>query len=189
MFNYIIFAGIILRITNAIRTKVTQYKEWLKNGVVNKNQPFIVAINAGLIERSNLYIDYSYGARACFALGPQVISIPIPLKNTPMPKEKAKSYTQHMPEVIKVGKTDEKIPINTNIFLVEDNSFISGIIFSDSYIGNVLHDPGSDIELIINPFAKNPIDEKLFHSFKITKAQIDTDNATYSVKTFPKKTT
>ncbi len=148
---------IILRITQAIKEKSSQYKKWEDKKWFEKNTPFVIAINTG---------DMGY------------------LEDPDMPNVvKALFGFQYMQINIKTGETsysqrndikksnNKSIPVN--YFNNDKLSFISGVLFSNKL---VLHHPeniGDDCFFINNPFSRCPVDKKFAELFKNWNAQKD----------------
>jgi len=146
-----------LRVANSLSYKKLVYDRYLAEGIIKKEDPFIIAINrsaAGLI--GDPFIPLII--KCLFGVGHPTLQIPI--GNTPR-KRKPKSSWSGRPILTK--KSGSNVPM---LFFEDSaNAGISAIIYSTD---NILNSPkisdqmGENICIIHNPKAANPTPEKFF---------------------------
>jgi len=169
---------VILRITSSIRDKLKQYSKWREANVVKSTSPYIIGVNALLLEDAVSSPEYSYGARVCFGLGPTQMSIPVRTHKDQKIDESNITATIRFDSHIKKHNGQS---IQSSLFFDDEYRDISAIAFSAHYIGNVLNDPGRDVEIIINPNANNPIDKNDYKAFKRTFVGFSEDRSSFTV--------
>lgn len=133
----------ILKITAAIKEKYEKYNKYLKDEVMSSSDPYIIAINGGDFE--SWISDGKDVLGALFAVG--LYTIEFDEKH-----EVKKRYNQRRSSVL---NRNEK-PINTEAFLSHNFEGVSAVIFSKDRVINSKSD-GSDIMVLLNPYAKNPL--------------------------------
>ncbi len=126
----------ILRITSVIQDKaITQYDWWKKKSRLNKDAPFIIAINTGDLGHSQTGLIL----KALFGMGNLRIN-----RNG----ERGHERKDNIPKW-------NGSPISVNYFTASEYNFISGILWSDKYILNM--EENDNFILVNNPYAINPI--------------------------------
>lgn len=169
---------VILRITSSIRDKLIQYRKWREANVVSDRSTYIIGVNALLLEDAVSSPEYSYGARVCFGLGPTQMSIPVRThKDQKIDKSNITTSIRFDSHIKKHNGQN----ILSSLFFDDEYRDISAIAFSAHYIGNVLHDPGRDVEIILNPYAKNPIKINDYKTFKRTYVVFSEDKSSFTV--------
>lgn len=171
---------IVMRVTQAIDYKMKQRQAWISTGVVRADQPYIIAINAGLLDEASDCSDgISYGARVAFAVGELVMVVPLNLSEEDIKTPEPYSKLNHKPSVSKKSGTE----IDSNLFLNKSNEDLSGILYSAHTLINVINgDMFSDLELILNGFAKNKISADIFSGIQVTWADVDELKNQYSIR-------
>ncbi len=174
---------IILRITNAIKVKLDQRDRWIADGIVTSSQPFVVAVNAGLLDEAKDAYGGSYAARTAFALGNDVLVVPYDDEKGTGNIDKSYSKIEHKPAVEKSSGS----PVKSDLFLNAQYSHLSGILFSPFHIGNVVQlGHFNDLEFVSNGFSTNPLPKELLKDVRYTWAEIDQDKNEYQVFSEPK---
>lgn len=136
----------ILRITSVVKDKHEKYQKWDN---IDKNKPFIVAVNTAELQHPQDYLGIPLIIKALFGL--QFLRI-------------SQSGDESFSWRKNAEKSDSLIPVDG--FTNDLYKGISGIIFSDR---NVISHPdkiGEDCIFVNNPFAKNPVDLERFSFLK-----------------------
>lgn len=142
----------ILRIQNSIDNKINQYENWLTQGLVEKDLPFIVAISGMNIQHFTDYEDLPpWILKAITNIGKYFIS-----------------FSTKLNQIVKDGYYEERNVeklngevFNKDIFSNPKFNILSGIIYSRVNLLN--HNKSymtEDYLLIKNPNAVNPIHQK-----------------------------
>ncbi|MBK9498585.1 MAG: hypothetical protein IPO06_04225 [Leptospiraceae bacterium] len=162
---------IILRFTNAFDNKEKKFKEYIKEGIVNNNQPCIIAINAAKVNYSRINPGYPRILSALFPIGYQYVTLN---KESLDVMEKGIKYSS---EIIK----SNQIGITKLAFTTKEYSHISGIIFSTDDAWNIsdISKIGTNLLFVPNPLAKNPIPENFLKVGRFCK--IDTGLINYEI--------
>lgn len=142
----------LLRLTSSINYKFQEYEKYKKQAVIDKNLPYIIALNRGMLDHPESTPPLIMNC--LFALGPLAINM-----SPNRTEEEPRSFLTRREFIIK--KSGKKIPLN--FFLDKSHSGISAIIYSDETILNHPQNIGEDCMLVHNPNADNPIDESLFN--------------------------
>ena len=143
----------ILRITSAIAGKHKIYQS-RKN--IDKNKPYIIAVNTGSLQYPQDYFGIPLIIRALFGL--QFLQI----------NQRGESSFSWRREI---QKTTTPIPVNN--FTNESFKEISGVIFSNNSVLNHPDKIGDDCIFINNPFAVNRVDISRYSFFKRWAAEND----------------
>ena len=142
--------AMILRVGNAVGSKVTKYDGYVKDGIIKSDEPFIIAISKGDIPHVDAHppviLRYLYG------IGNQALEIPID-KNTGKPSEVVESMFV-LQEHIKKSSGNT---VEVGFFGDLANAKISGVIYCKNFIFNHPQPLGSDFVLLKNPNATNPL--------------------------------
>jgi hypothetical protein len=146
---------VIFRIQNSFKNKINQYKRWKELGLVQPTDSFVIAVNGFQVDDLGSADRYPYGVRAMFAMGSMVFSIPMNVKTGVANTAEASSYIQHQPVVEKQSGA----PVDSACFMSEEFKEVSGLIYTHNYFNDTVRLEGSDIALIKNPHAQNPIDD------------------------------
>lgn len=141
---------IILRITQAIKDKQEQYKNWKRKKWFNDKIPFIIAVNTGVFEY-NECSSIPYVLKALFGIHHEQINTKTGETGFSFRNEITKSS----------GK-----PVPVNCFKSNDFKFVSGVLYSNKRVLNHPEKIGEDCIFVNNPFAVNPFDESFVRLFK-----------------------
>lgn len=169
----------LLRVLTGINQKVLQYKRWVNKNEINDCDPFIIAVNTGMVTDGDFTFDYSYGARSVFGIGESVISVSIYPTEAKKPESKPSVFIKSKTAAVKINGAT----VDSNLFLDPRHKFVSAIIFSPHHIANSFARGGSDVELILNPFAVNPIPKDFLKFGKVTIFESEEENISYRIKT------
>lgn len=138
---------IILRYRSSIEDKFKKLTKYISNGIIDDNQPFIIAINGRHVPYSILDDEPPNIIKALFPIGNPFVTLD---------KDFNKIIKQGYHYQPKISKKNQE-QISTKIFLDPSYASISGIIFSNSDIFNFPNVIGMDLILIHNPLATNPL--------------------------------
>ena len=137
----------ILRIQNSIDLKKQQYFQWIDKNIVNKNEPFILAINGSELIFGRTEREMPLILRAISQFGDQYLSFS---------KEDFEIIDQGYHFEDSVTKTSGTV-INKNIIENEGYNFISAFLYSCVDPLNRSENMGDDYILIHNPIAVNKL--------------------------------
>lgn len=166
---------IILRLSNSIQKKHQQYCKWLENGIIQKNQPYCIALNGRQI-KSNIS-EHDDGA-------PKIVKTVFPLGGLQVvwntdTGEIIESKYEYRDSISKSSGAS----VGKQYFMDETYSGISAVLYSYEDIINppLIGESGSNMIVVHNPLADNPINDTVFsfatqyravlenHVWKITK--------------------
>lgn len=144
--------GIILRLRNAIDSKIKQHGRWIDAKVVQPNQPLILAVTAGEISTAVDFMGLSHMEHALFPLDKGAWHVPIDLNNGESAGPTEFKYGFR-------GSINKKngSPISTDVFVTDAAEYVSAVLYNPHHFVNSLRMNGSVFRLIHNPNAKNPI--------------------------------
>jgi hypothetical protein len=148
----------LIRLANSLQYKKSVYESYIQRGLVKKEEPFVIALNAAGLEH-NSAPGIPLILKCLFALG--YLTLPLN-KNSDIPGRFGKPYWSRREAMQKVNGS----PVPMDFFERKENAGISAVIYSKQ---NVLNHPevlGADCVLVHNPLATNPINEKLFPFFE-----------------------
>ncbi len=143
----------IMRMTSVIEDKHKIYQERTN---IDKNKPFVVAVNSGALTHPQDYLGIPLIIKALFGL--QFLQISQSGNESFSWRQEAKKSSS---------------PISVNNFTNDSYKEISGIIFSDRNVIDRHDKIGEDCIFINNPFAKNPVDPARFLFLKRWYAEKD----------------
>jgi len=145
----------LLRLTSGLGEKYQKYLSYLRGGIVEPSDPFIIAIDRSALEHTDPQIPLIL--KCLFAIGHQVLFIK---SNKPLPKTEESNWFGRE----KVNKiSGSEVPM----LLFRDSDFedISAVIYCANNILNSPRDAklmGNNFVIVHNPFAKNPFPENFF---------------------------
>lgn len=142
----------LLRLTNALKEKHNKYTAYLQKNILKADEAYVVALNRADLEHLDSQVPLIF--KCLFGIGYQTLQI----KNgKPLPKSVGSTWSPRT-EVNK--KSGNSVPMT--FFLNSDYAGISAVVYSNN---NILNSPrknaeiGSDLVIIHNPFAINPLPE------------------------------
>lgn len=143
---------IILRYRSAIEDKYKKYAEYLKDGIINAKDCYIIAVNNSKFPKQLPDSDPPLIVKSVFPIGHP--SLKIDAKSGMLMES---GYTLRG-----FVKKSTGIEITTNIFLDSRYSSLSGILFSNTDAVNCPDKPGSEFILVHNPLAINKLPKGFF---------------------------
>jgi hypothetical protein len=138
---------IILRFTHAIHEKHKQYKKWVKGGIVNNQNPFIIAVNGYSVPFTITDHELPLICKAIYPIGKEYFTFDINTQELIDQGYNPRSYIEKAH-----GKN-----IPTDTFLNPVYKEVSGVLYSRSDALNRPLVSGDDFIFIHNHKAKNPI--------------------------------
>jgi len=143
---------ILLRLRHAIREKYLKYENYLRDNVLSKSDAYVIAINSKRIRQFVLDSTLPLIVKAVFPFGSLAVSI-----DTRTGKI-IDQYHLHRDQIMKHSGN----LVSTNVFLDEQFSGISAIIYSSVDVANYPPSLGADFRLVHNPLANVPLDRGSF---------------------------
>lgn len=144
---------ILLRITSGIEEKFKAYDRYLRDQILRPNDPYIIAVNLGAMASARSeFFDPPLIIRSLFGVGNLMVLFD---RDNPGLRE------SHYSICHQIIKHSDK-PIRTNYFLDSRYRGLSAIIFSDARPLSTPKPDGSELKLVHNPYAENPVDRDLF---------------------------
>lgn len=145
----------LLRLTAGLREKHQKYLTYLKNGLVNQDDPFVIAIDRSPLEHPDAQIPLIL--KCLFAIGHQVLFLK---REKSQPKTEGSAWSTRE----KVNKISGS---KVEMLMFKDDNFegISAVIycpwnFLNSSMGS--NQIGDNFVIVHNPYAKNPLPDKFF---------------------------
>lgn len=141
---------IVLRLRQSIDEKFRKLKRYLEKGIVAPTDPFVIAVNGRAVPFAFLEGEVPRILKALFPLGHITVTLN---------RETLKTVDERHEYRPLIGKiSGGQVP--TTVFLNQEYSAISAVLFCNSDLGN--HPPderniGAEFTLIHNPEALNPI--------------------------------
>jgi|GEM_PF-458540 len=146
---------VLLRWTAALREKRNKWIKYLEKGLVQPNEPYLIAINSKLLGRHG-FIGISQNPvplEIAFAIGPMTITI------DPKTVKEIDSGVSYRPHVMNHNQTD----IPTRIFFDSSYKEVSGILATHVELDAATQpNPPSPLVLIHNPQATNPLPQGIW---------------------------
>lgn len=163
---------IILRITSAIASKISQRAKRIKRGRVKAEDVYVIAVSAGAVPLAFAAMrDLPIAARAVFPVGHQYFKVNTSsfevvdsgwasrMGITKKPRPAAKSEVQ-----ANASAVSSVVP--TTLFANDNHAEISAIVYSDARVSRHAAERGGkwgdDFVLIHNPFARSPLPRGFF---------------------------
>jgi len=142
---------ILLRWSSAFQAKCDKRNSYIKKGIIAETDPFIIAINSGLLDQpnSNGISQYPYALEVVYPIGSQQLSIP------PDNPKIATSSLQYRPEIANANGS----LVRTDIFLNQKFAGISGLLASTERPFDVPLKNQSELVFVHNHYAYSPISE------------------------------
>lgn len=143
---------IILRYRSALQEKLCKYTLYVRDGIIQKDEPYIIAINGSKVHLSSSDGELPYVVKSVFPFGSQSGSIDFD-SNTVLD-----THYSHRSVVI----TKKGANISTSIFLGEEFVGVSGVLYSSASCLNHLSYISDNFAFVHNPNATNPVPQKWF---------------------------
>jgi hypothetical protein len=142
----------LLRLTSGIHDKKIKMLGYLKDGIVKKEDFFIIAVNTGKFSFFDLDLHYPAIAKIVFKIG--ALALEYKVKDGKADGEPI-GFHQVRPTINK-----KNTPISANLFLSPEYSGVSALIYSKNNFWNM---PTSDnVITVYNPTALNKLSEDFF---------------------------
>lgn len=142
---------ILLRVRNGFEEKARQHQRWLSKPEVI-NDPYVIAINYGLVPMGDIGYGISNIERMLFGLGDFYWTV-----NPETGETMAGGYKQQTSISKRSGS-----PVSTNCFRDATYARISAVMDTPQHILNSWNRWGRDITLCHNPFARVPLNKRCF---------------------------
>ena len=145
----------LLRLTAGVKEKHTKYLSYLINGVIQQNDPFVIAIDRSPLEHVDPQIPLIF--KCLFAIGYQVLF----LRGNKSKTQTEESTWSVRDKINKINNSE----VEMSIFRNPCFEGISAIIYCNQNIFNSPKDPkhmGDSFVIVHNPFAKNPLPYNFF---------------------------
>ncbi len=139
---------IVLRIRSAIEDKFKFYGKYLKENFMHADDPYVIAINPGIIEKAQIDEDPPFILQSVFPIGNLMDTFD---RNDP----EFRDIRYGTRWVINKKKGS---PVRTDVFLDSTYSGISAVLFSNAYALALPRPTGTEVVLVHNPKARNPIE-------------------------------
>jgi hypothetical protein len=143
---------IILRLRHAIHEKYKKYQHYLDEGIVGSDEPYILAINSKRIRSIVSASDIPNIVKAVYPFGNLVAVFD---RNEATIVDTHYEYRNNI-------KKKSGADISTDIFLTEEDSGISAVVYSSVDAANYPPKLGADFRLVHNKMADNPIPIGIF---------------------------
>jgi hypothetical protein len=143
---------VLLRYTAAFSEKEKKFAKYINNGLVQRNQPCIIAINAAKVNFSDIQIVYPGILPALFPIGDRYVTFNVETG------EATGDGISHSASIAKFNLSR----VEQTAFCSDIYSHISGILFSiqDAWTAEKAQPIGCDLVFVPNPFAENPVPER-----------------------------
>ena len=138
---------IVLRLRHAIHEKYKIYLQHVEEGIISRDEPYILAINSKRIRTIVSDSDIPNIVKAVYPFG-NLVAVFDKNANTIV-----ETYHEHRDNIKKKSGAD----ISTDIFLTEEHSGISAVIYSSVDAANYPAKYGADFRLVHNKMAVNPV--------------------------------
>lgn len=146
----------LLRLTAGLGEKYRKYLSYLKDGYVNPNDPFVIAIDRSPLEHMDAQIPLIL--KCLFAIGHQVLFLK---RTTPQPKAEGSTWSLR-------DKLNKVSGSEVGMLMFRDSSYegISAVVYCPRDILNSsreLNQLGNNFVIVHNPHAKNPLPDNFFN--------------------------
>jgi type I restriction enzyme S subunit len=138
-----------LRYTAAVVEKFDKYRSYLEKGIIQDNEPYIIALNSSQIPHAELDDRIPRIAKSLLAIGSEYVTFD---RET----HKYIDTGHHYQQSIRKKNGSE---VSTDTFLDPNYAGVSAVLYSNSDPVNRAGSDGQGYLLVHNPLAKNPIEE------------------------------
>ena len=159
---------IILRLRSSIETKSLVYHNYIRDSIIENNEPYIIALNGAKLNFMSRTDDIPY-----------ILKLILPIGDHYYDFQNETAGITYRDTIVRENGTE----ISTNVFLDDNYRHISAILYSNTHAGRFDEDIGSDFILIHNPKAVNPLPIDLIQNGKVIRIEIDEDSNTFSYQT------
>lgn len=144
----------LLRFGNSVTSKFSRYRKYLENGLVKPNEPFVIAVGKGSIDRPDDYPPVAL--RYLYGIGDVALRMQIDPR-TAKTLATESFFTRQLPIPKKSG---QEVPVA--FFQDSNHAGISAVLYCDNHILNHPEPLGSDFVLHRNPNARVSIPDDFF---------------------------
>lgn len=156
----------LFRLRNSIDGKFRIYEKYISDGVVKKDDIFIIAVNRASLDHLDPGIPLIL--KVLFSIG--YLSLKVKKSSDKKSNKDTKPFWSLQKEVPK--KNGSMVPMD--FFQNSNHSGISAVIYSKDNVLNCREKMGEDCILVHNPLATNSLPENIFPYFEQYKATKDT---------------
>lgn len=142
--------AVLLRYRNSFDEKHRKLLGYLRDGVVTNDEPFVIAINGGLLRFPESDAHMPNIVRAFLPIGQREYQAPFSAEGV------SDEFRVHYPYQPLLEKKN-KGTVPTTVFTDPENAGVSGVLFSPSAIWNAPAVAGSETVFLHNPHARNPL--------------------------------
>jgi hypothetical protein len=143
------------RLTGAVFNKIQQHRKWVEKGIISPDEPFIIAIGAGIIPDTDLVIDPPHIVRALFGVAGPALTYEIASGKE---AELVPTYRDEIPRMVKSAAGEIAAPISLRGFLDEKlYPEASAVIFCSQGVWSPPRKIGRDLITVYNAVAKQPL--------------------------------
>ena len=143
----------ILRYTNALHAKVTQYDEFRTRSVggqpiISPDDAYVIALNASEIPNADIQGEIPDIVRAVFGLGRQKFVVPVRGRKVPVPSK--------WPTCVSISKRSGAA-VATTMFLADCAPAVSAVLFTAVSPWTMRTDDYKHVTIVHNPWARVPL--------------------------------
>jgi hypothetical protein len=140
------------RLTGALLNKVQQHRKWIEKGIVSPDDPFIVAIGAGIIPDTDLHYGPPHIVQALYGVRGPALTYEL---GSNKEAELVPQYRDEIPRIVKTNGRETSAPISLRGFL-DDKLYpeASAVIFCSQGVWNPPRRIGRDLITVYNAVAK-----------------------------------
>jgi hypothetical protein len=150
---------ILLRLTAAVKEKMTKYEAYRTTGEVGQDDPYVVAVNAYMVPEAGMDQDpIPEIVKALMPIGDAAFSIPVSLDGKEPPRRKASLVFPFRRSLLK--QSGASVP--TDSFMNPAYGGLSGVLFSIRSIWWLPEHLGDELLFFHNPNAATPLPKGMF---------------------------
>lgn len=143
----------LLRLNKALEDKLTAFKDYIRKGLINKDGHCVIALSSCALAQYGDLMDFP---------------VPSPLKVLAgcgqLVLHKSGNYIAPRNCIrASLSSREEEIDVDTRLFVRDDFSMISAVLYSYTDILNSPNNPESSFQLFFNPRKPNPILMSVFN--------------------------
>lgn len=164
----------ILRCTSTIQAKIVQHQRWLKAGICNPGDPFVIALHGRNLDLNVHNESLPDIARAVYPIGSKTLIFN---------KKDGSSETGRAPQTHITKSNGEEV--DTCFFANESCAQVSGLLYSVDW-GPFLASSAPLYTYLPNPFATNPLPLEILAFSQICHSSVD-PNGMITISLDPKE--
>lgn len=139
---------LLVRIESALRSKREKYVSYRNRGIVRGDEPYVIAVNGGLMPFGNIDSEVPRVVRVAFGLGELTVTVDV---------ETGKVVKEEWPPLLKVPSGRNEVLLG--LFARPEYDFVSAILWGTADALNVPPVLGRDLIVVRNPRALAPLPE------------------------------